>query len=180
MVRFDVSSLIEAQLGASLTFDVDVGPQSLTDGSTGASTEGAAEELSDALEVDFLCGTIRVTRVQEGLLVQGAVDSQLRMECVRCLEPFALPITLDLEETFRLPGASPNEDFPYAVGTDGWLDLTPLLREQGWLAIPMKPLCSPECKGLCPQCGTNLNLASCTCESTKIDPRLESLKELLN
>ena len=162
MVRFEVSSLTNARLGTSLALNVDTGPQSLND-----------------LEVDFLCGTIRVTRVQGGLLVQGTVESRLGLECVRCLEAFAFPITLDLEETFRLPGASPRADTLYAVDANGWLDLTPLLREQGWLAIPMKPLCRQDCQGLCPLCGADLNLTSCTCENASIDPRLASLRELL-
>ena len=144
MVRFDVSSLIKAQPGTSLTLNVDVGPECLID-----------------LEVKFLRGTARVTRIQGGLLVQGIVQSQLS------------------QETFRLPGASRKLDTPYAVSEGGWLDLTPLLREQGWLAVPMKPLCTPNCKGLCPQCGTNLNLESCACEKVHIDPRLAALKKLL-
>ncbi|NIV30868.1 MAG: DUF177 domain-containing protein, partial [Anaerolineae bacterium] len=53
------------------------------------------------------------------------------------------------------------------------------LREQAWLAIPMKPLCRADCKGLCPQCGATLNLESCACETERIDPRLELLKDLL-
>jgi uncharacterized protein len=162
MIRFDVSALTKARLGTSLTLNVDTGPQSLTD-----------------LEVDFLRGTIRVVRVQGGLLVRGTVESQLGLECVRCLEPFALPITLELEEIFQLPGAGPRPDVLYAVGDDSWLDLAPLLREQAWVAIPMKPLCRPDCKGLCPQCGANLNLESCTCERARIDPRLSVLKDLL-
>ncbi|MEA3339352.1 MAG: DUF177 domain-containing protein [Chloroflexota bacterium] len=170
MVRFDVSVLVKAQLGAALTLDVDTGPQSLTDAST---------ELAQALEVDFLRGTVQVIRVQDGLLVQGALESQLRLECVRCLAPFVLPITLQLEEIFRLAGISPKPEMLYAVSDSGWLDLTPLLREQGWLNIPMKPLCSADCKGLCSQCGANLNLESCACEKAKIDPRLAALKELL-
>jgi uncharacterized protein len=114
------------------------------------------------------------------LLVQGIVKSQLCLECVRCLESFVLPITLELEEIFRLPGAGASTpDVSYAVGDDGWLDLAPLLREDAWVAIPMKPLCHADCKGLCPQCGANLNLESCTCESAGIDPRLALLKDLL-
>ena len=163
MIRFDVSVLTKARLGASLTLNVDTGPQSLTD-----------------LEVDFLRGTIRVVRVRGGLLVQGIVKSQLCLECVRCLESFVLPITLELEEIFRLPGAGASTpDASYTVGDDGWLDLAPLLREDAWVAIPMKPLCHADCKGLCPQCGANLNLESCTCESAGIDPRLALLKDLL-
>lgn len=162
MMRFDVSALTKARLGTSLTLNMDTGPQSLTD-----------------LKVDYLRGTIQVIRVQGGLLVEGTVDSQLGLECVRCLEPFIFPILLELEETFRLPGASPKPDVSYAVSDDGWLDLTPLLREQGWVAIPMKPLCRPDCRGLCPQCGANLNLESCTCEHVRVDPRLALLKALL-
>lgn len=162
MLRFDVSALIKARIGTSLTLDVDTGLQNLTD-----------------LEVDFLHGTVRVTRVQRGVFAQGAVESRMGLECVRCLEPFALPVTLELEETYRLSGAGPRADAPYVVSEGGWLDLSPALREQAWLAIPMKPLCSPDCRGLCPQCGANLNLAPCACEKASIDPRLALLEELL-
>jgi len=162
MIRFDVSALTKARLGASLTLSVDTGPQSLAD-----------------LQVNFLRGTIHVVRIQGGLLVRGTVESQLGLECVRCLDPFVLPVTLELEETFRLPGPGPGSDVSYAVGDGGWLDLAPLLREQAWVVIPMKPLCDPDCKGLCPQCGANLNIESCTCESVRVDPRLVLLKDLL-
>jgi uncharacterized protein len=162
MICFDVSTLIGARLGTSLTLDLDTGSQTLAD-----------------LKVDFLRGTFRAIRVQGGLLVQGTVESRLGLVCVRCLESFALPLILELEEIFRLPGAGRQSDEAYAVSDDGWLDLAPLLREQAWVAIPMKPLCRSECKGLCPQCGANLDLESCTCERARIDPRLASLKDLL-
>jgi uncharacterized protein len=163
MIRFDVSTLIQARLGTSLTLNVDVGPRRLTD-----------------LEVDYLRGTVQAIRVQGGLLVQGTVESQLRLECVRCLELFALPISSELEETYRLSEAGSRPGESYAVGDDGWLDLTPVLREQAWVDIPMKPLCRPDCKGLCPQCGANLNHESCECDDTKVDPRLAILKDLMN
>ena len=163
MIRFDVSVLIQAQLGASLPLNVDTGPQHLAD-----------------LEVDFLHGDVQAIRVQGGLFVQGIVESQLRLECVRCLKTFVVPVALDLEETFRLPGTDPEPDGTYAVGDDDWLDLAPLLREQTWVAIPMKPLCHSDCKGLCPQCGVNLNIESCTCAREKVDPRLALLKELMD
>ena len=162
MISFDVSVLTKARLGASLTLNVDTGPQSLTD-----------------LKVNFLHGTVQAIRVPDGLLIQGIVESQLRLECVRCLDPCALPITLELEEVFGLPGANQRQGVTYVVGDGGWLDLAPLLCEQSWTAIPMKPLCRADCKGLCPQCGANLNRESCTCESAQIDPRLAVLKDLL-
>lgn len=163
MLVFEVSALLKAPLGKSLTSDIDEEPRRLDD-----------------LEVDFLRGTVQVTRIQKGLFVEGAVESRLRLECVRCLEAFAFPITLRPEETFRLPGADPRPGAPYAVSEDGKLDLAPLLRELAWIAVPMKPLCDPNCKGLCPRCYVNLNVESCECEDVQVDPRLAQLKELLS
>jgi uncharacterized protein len=163
MIRFDVSALIKARPGTSLALHVNTGVQHLTD-----------------LEVDFLRGVAQAIRVQGGLLVRGTVESQLKLECVRCLESFVLPISLDLEGTFRLSGTGGGADGSYAVSDDGWLDLSPLLREQVWIAMPMKPLCDPGCKGLCPQCGVNLNFESCTCDRVRTDPRLSLLKDLMD
>ena len=162
MIRFDVSALVEARPGSAVTLRVDTGPCYLTD-----------------LEVGFLRGTIAVTRVDDGLLVQGAIESQLRVACVRCLESFDLPVTLELEETFRLPGSGPKPDLPDAVTSNGWLDLAPLLRELSWLEVPLKPICSAECGGLCPRCGANLSTDPCACESVEVDPRWAALKDLV-
>ncbi len=56
------------------------------------------------------------------------------------------------------------------------IDLGLMMREQFYLALPMKPLCRPDCKGLCPVCGKNRNRETCSCESTWIDPRFEVLR----
>jgi uncharacterized protein len=162
MIRFDVSTLLEARPGATASLNIEAGPQCLTD-----------------LEVGFLRGTATVTRVKGGLLVQGAVESELRLECVRCLASIDLPVTLELEETFRLPGIRATADMPYAVASSGWLDLTPLIRELGWLAIPLKPVCSESCKGICPQCGAELNREQCDCERAAIDLRWAALQDLV-
>ncbi|MCK5427573.1 MAG: DUF177 domain-containing protein, partial [Thermodesulfovibrionia bacterium] len=61
---------------------------------------------------------------------------------------------------------------------DDEIDMKGLLREQILLAVPMKPLCKTECSGICPQCGKNLNTASCKCITKKIDPRLAKLETL--
>jgi uncharacterized protein len=162
MIRFDVSTLIRSRLGSTLDFTMITGPQRLSD-----------------VEVGYLRGPIRVTRVQAGLLVQGHAEAELKLGCVRCLEPFVLPLELELEETFRLCGSRPRPDLPNEVREDGWIELAPVLREQAWVATPMKPLCSPDCKGLCPECGANLNTEPCDCGRGAIDPRWASLEELL-
>ncbi len=162
MTRLDVSSLIYAQAGSSLHYALDVGPQELID-----------------LTVDFVRGKLEMTREPGCILVQGSVQCQLSLECVRCLEPFLYCTALDLKEVFRVPGAGFKPGTPYSVSNDGWLELAPLLREQIWLEIPLKPLCCTDCGGLCPQCGASLNLEQCACESTEVDPRLAVLKNLL-
>ncbi len=162
MLTFDVSRLLKASLGRSITLHIDTGPRVLDD-----------------LEVDFLRGTAHVTRVEEGLFVEGTVESRLKLECARCLAPFAFPVTLQLAEMFRFAGSQPRPGAVYAVSEDGELDLAPLIRELSWLAIPMKHLCDAECQGLCPHCGANLNEESCECEEMHVDPRLAPLKKLL-
>jgi uncharacterized protein len=71
------------------------------------------------------------------------------------------------------------DDLATAFYRDGMLDLIELIREQFVLALPMKPLCTDACRGLCPQCGTNLNKTQCGCAPKWEDPRLAPLKSLL-
>jgi uncharacterized protein len=59
------------------------------------------------------------------------------------------------------------------------LDLAHMLREQFYLAMPMRPLCREDCRGLCPQCGTNLNVDSCGCTRERHDPRFDGLRTLI-
>jgi uncharacterized protein len=71
------------------------------------------------------------------------------------------------------------DDLTVAYYHDGSVDLVELLREQFQLALPMKPLCSDACRGLCAECGANLNRTECGCSPRWQDPRLEPLKGLL-
>jgi uncharacterized protein len=74
---------------------------------------------------------------------------------------------------------STSGDNTYQVDEGGFIDLAPIVREEGILAVPMHAICRPDCKGLCDQCGQNLNQATCECEHEHIDPRLASLRILL-
>jgi uncharacterized protein len=71
------------------------------------------------------------------------------------------------------------DDFEISYYRDDQIDLNELLREQFYLALPMKPLCSEECKGLCPQCGINRNTATCACATEWEDPRLAALRGIV-
>ena len=71
------------------------------------------------------------------------------------------------------------EDLGVAFYEANTIDLGQLMREQFYLALPMKPLCGPECRGLCPQCGANRNRGECGCQVQWEDPRLAPLRRLL-
>jgi uncharacterized protein len=118
--------------------------------------------------------------------LNGHVTGELELTCSRCLEPFTLPVTTDFDlryvpQTENLGEGErevEEDDLTTAFYADEQIDLGQLIMEQFHLALPMKPLCSETCKGLCPQCGTNLNTGSCACTATWEDPRLAVLKKL--
>ena len=70
------------------------------------------------------------------------------------------------------------DDLGVSFYHDDRIDLADVIREQFYLALPMKPLCRADCKGLCPTCGSNRNRETCSCRPAWVDPRLEKLKEL--
>jgi len=120
--------------------------------------------------------------------VSGRASTRLELSCGRCLERFQMPVDVafelryvpDRENTGEGEREVVQEDLETAYYREGKLDVIELLREQFQLALPMKPLCSDDCRGLCPECGTNLNRAACGCEPRWEDPRLAPLKGLLD
>jgi uncharacterized protein len=119
--------------------------------------------------------------------VSGRIVTRLELACSRCLEPFDAPVdvTVELryvpfdENTGNEEQEVGEDDLATAFYREGMLDLIDLAREQFVLALPMKPLCSDACRGLCPACGTNLNRSECGCSPAWEDPRLAPLKSLL-
>lgn len=119
--------------------------------------------------------------------VTGRVTARLEVVCSRCLEPFEVPVdaAFDLryvpvaENTGEGEQEIGEDDLATAFYREGMLDLIDLMREQFVLALPMKPLCGEDCRGLCPHCGTNLNKGQCDCTPRWEDPRLAALKSLL-
>lgn len=128
------------------------------------------------LELDYVHGTLRMSRNSQGIFVHGGLESAVVGECARCLDTTHVPVSFELEELFAYP---PSDEAPYSIQETGILDLEPLLREEAILAVPMTVLCRPDCAGLCPICGKNWNEGPCDCEQDDIDPRLAGLRALL-
>jgi DUF177 domain-containing protein len=118
--------------------------------------------------------------------VIGHLASTLEVTCSRCLEPFTLRVAAEFDLAYvpRTDNVGEGEheveedDLTTAFYSDDQIDVEGLIAEQVQLAMPMKPLCSDDCKGLCPLCGTNLNMGTCNCSQQWTDPRLAALKEL--
>lgn len=122
-----------------------------------------------------------------GVLVRGQISSDLQLHCSRCFELFTLPIREGFEVQYRGPlGAEVGEE--HELGREeldvdfldsSRINVEGLVRENVLLTLPVQALCHDECRGLCPQCGINLNRETCPCSSTAIDPRWRSLESLL-
>jgi uncharacterized protein len=133
--------------------------------------------------------SLEVERAGKGVFrVIGHATTTLRLECGRCVEPFELPVDARWELRY-LPAADAaaepdreitEDDLTTAFYRDESLDVIEMLREQFQLVLPMKPLCAESCRGLCPECGANLNRTECGCQPRWEDPRLAPLKGLLN
>jgi DUF177 domain-containing protein len=136
--------------------------------------------------------TMTIHKDQARFRLVGSVQSVLELVCSRCLEPFVLPVdqTFDLRYLPATTGAPvvddddeevevADDDVSMTFYRDEHIDLNELLREQFYLALPMKPLCKVDCKGICPQCGANRNLTACDCNPHWEDPRMAGLKTLI-
>ena len=117
-------------------------------------------------------GSVRLEKHGRDILVRGKLQGHLQLACGRCLENFALPADADFD-LLLVPGpgtpgsedeelSAPDLDLDYYTGET--LELEAIIREQIILMLPLKPLCTEDCKGICPRCGAVLNREACTCK----------------
>ena len=151
-MRFNVSQLLQEPVGGTRFYPM--------------------EETSDALaEGRPVSGAVTMLRTHRSVLVSGKLNTSVRLTCSRCLEEFDQPLQVEFEEEY-FPTvdiasgahlAEPEEEGGFTIDARQELDLDEALRQYGLLDIPMLPLCRPNCAGLCPRCGHNLNLGPCAC-----------------
>jgi len=134
-------------------------------------------QISEDLIINAIEGELRLTRAKEGILVQATLAVLVDSECSRCLDVVEQAVDIQIEELLAHP---PSDMTEFSIGGDAMLDLAPILRAEVLIANSHRVLCKDDCKGLCPECGTNLNHETCSCERGSIDPRLAKLKELLD
>lgn len=171
-MRFNVAQLLKEPVGSKRKYHL-------------------AEEVHDLDEEIKLThpieGTIRLIHTTDGVLVSGQLHTAVELTCSRCLESFSTLIDFVLEEEFRptvdiitgtkLPSLD-GEDQATLIDGQHVIDLSEVIRQDILLALPPRPLCKPDCAGLCSQCGQNLNEGPCSCEQSLEDPRWEALRTL--
>lgn len=140
LLRLNVGFIIAETVGYSREFPIEV----------------PAIHLPPDLTLTDLNGTVRVTRLAQGLLVQADLSATVPAECVRCLIDFQQPLQVNFTELYAFTPDSMTESGLLLPET-GKIDLAPIVRDEMLIAMPIGPVHDPDCKGLCPICGENLN-----------------------
>jgi len=143
-LRINVGFLVHQPIGVSHDF----------------SFEFPLVQLTPDFELTDFRGRAHVSRTPQGLLVEAEFSGDQPQECVRCLEEYKQPLSASFTELFSFRYRR-NAEMELYVPEDGHIDLTPLARDYLLLEQPIKPVCRPNCKGLCSFCGVNLNETVC-------------------
>ncbi len=161
-LRLNVGFIIHEAVGYSYDFTIDLDRIVLS----------ADFELAD------LQGVLAVGRTAQGLLFTGKFSAQTQLECVRCLKPFDQGLSWSMTELYAFEEKSAS-DSGLIVPETAQIDVQPLIREYALLEIPISPTCRPDCKGLCPVCGQDLNVRDCGHRRDADSSAFSALKDLL-
>lgn len=144
-------------------------------------TEPIQEFKMDCRIVKPMQAKIFVQPADEGLLVRGEITGEVAVPCNRCAEDAIAKIDSSFSEYEDIPeesrGRQQDGCIVYQMHVP-MLNLAEVCWEQFMLAMPVRPLCSDDCKGICPTCGQNLNTGQCGCSQTAGDPRLAALRNV--
>jgi uncharacterized protein len=179
---FNVAQLLKEPVGSTRKLSLESAELLLDDGAS-LGNEG------DVLSARELEGQVKVTKLGDGVLVQGDVEAKVTLECSRCLETFEVGVDAGLEEQFQptidVDTGAPihradfeQTDGAFEIDANHMMDLAEPVRQALLVALPMKPLCREDCKGICPQCGVNLNEVDCGHTDESEDNRWAGLREL--
>ncbi len=169
-MNYNVSQLLKEPIGSEREYNINEG------------------EFNDSgYTVNDASGRVRMVRTHHGIWVLGRLTVRVAQDCSRCLADFSQTLELELDEEYypeidvrtgrREP---PPEDWEgLYIGADHILDLAEATRQSALTVLPLKPLCKPDCVGICDRCGCDRNHTACDCYSINIDPRWAALRALI-
>lgn len=130
-------------------------------------------ELAEGFGESRVRGKVSLLRTNKSVWASAALRSDLDAECGRCLAAYSHPIRLQVEAEYvptlnpltgaRAPKTKDDDGDIFFIDESHTLDLSQVVREYAVMAAPMKPLCRPDCSGLCATCGADLNVSECAC-----------------
>lgn len=144
---------------------------------------GASRHFTLEPEEPVRSGRVDLLRVPNGVLVHCHAAVILEAQCSRCLVPFCYPATIDFEEIYQqqvdlISGHHveiEDAEEAFVIELDNTIDIREGVRQYSEMAAEMRPLCKLDCPGICPVCGSDLNIAPCQCDRTPADPRWAAL-----
>jgi len=169
LVRFNVSALLLEPVGTTRSFTF----------------EGERATVPEQQYETRISGAIEMMRTERGILVRAQLDSRPQIECGRCAIPFTTDYAFSFDEEFvspadpvtgeAVPEISPDD---LRIGEDQHLDVSEAVRQYEQAGLPIRPVCRPDCAGLCVTCGRDLNDGPCGCPSDEADDRWSDLAAL--
>lgn len=173
-MKLDLTEIVQ-HVGKQMLYDVDE----------------PASSIDDVHVLRHIIGNLRFTNTGDLLLVRGHLHTSVEMECSRCLKPFEMPLTCEVEEQVELhaiaarPSERPQVTIMPEEGDNlflegNLLDLTELIRQIILVSLPIKPLHDEACQGLCPTCGSDQNEGQCACNKSAGHPAFAALAQLLS
>lgn len=170
--QFNVAQLLKAPIGATRQYEVVL---------------PVDEQGTGLRQVEPITGRVHMLRTNRGILVEGRLKTAVHVECGRCLTDVVVPLTMHVEEEFQptvdvVRGTYllvEEDDTSLLINDQHILDMSEVLRQALLLEVPMQVLCRPDCAGICPTCGEDLNVEVCDCAQADLDPRWEALNALL-
>lgn len=170
MMKYNVSQLLKEPIGSERVFTV---------------TEGEATETLNPVQTAV--GPVKLVRTHQGIWTQAWLTALIVQDCSRCLEDFSYSLELEIDEEYfpeidvktGRHAPAPSEWEGFYIPDDHTLDLGEAVRQSALSILPLKPLCKPDCIGICDRCGTDRNHNPCDCYSDNIDPRWATLRSLL-
>ena len=170
-MRFNVAQMLQEPIGSTRSHRVQ-----------------EASAFWEGLQAWHLEGWLKFTRTDMGIWVLGRLTAEVSAECSRCLTHVEEPLDTEISEQFyptvdifagRAIAPPLLEDGAFRIDATNELDVREAFRQNLIASLPMKPLCKPDCAGICPDCGTNRNESKCRCGEDVRDPRWARLLELL-
>jgi uncharacterized protein len=132
--------------------------------------------LPNASVDDEVVVEVAMRSLSDGIVARGTASAAVDLTCNRCLTEWTETITVPFEQVFRIRPDDEDDEMP--LDESNWIDLEPVVHDEVSLGLPHTPLCRPDCRGLCPTCGTDLNMEPCDGHGEDTDSPFAALRDL--